>query len=77
MLADINSGGRQSMKTNLAVIPSSFNFVSPTRFYTVRGNNNSVIYLTPCIPLSFEGEGEEKERGADVPLKYPALLMAV
>jgi hypothetical protein len=26
------------------------------------------IYLTPCIPLSYQGEGEEKERGATAPL---------
>ena len=31
------------------------------------------IYLTPCIPLSLIGEGEEKERGAFVPLRRPAL----
>ena len=29
------------------------------------------IYLTPCVPLSFKGEGEEKERGAKAPLKCP------
>ena len=26
------------------------------------------IYLTPSVPLSFEGEGEEKGRGAITPL---------
>jgi len=26
--------------------------------------SNLFIYLTPCIPLSFEGEGEETLRGA-------------
>ena len=29
------------------------------------------IYLTPCIPLSFKGEGEENRRGASAPLKRP------
>jgi len=34
-----------------------------SRFYTVRGKKNSIIYLTPFIPLSFKGEGEEKKEG--------------
>jgi len=29
------------------------------------------IYLTPCVPLSFEGEGEEIERGASPLLDSP------
>jgi hypothetical protein len=32
------------------------------------------IYLTPSVPLSFKGEGEEKERGAETPLKLPIRL---
>ena len=28
------------------------------------GGVRLLIYLTPCIPLSFEGEGEESLRGA-------------
>jgi len=27
------------------------------------------IYLTPCVPLSFKGEGEDGGRGAIAPLK--------
>jgi hypothetical protein len=26
------------------------------------------FYLTPCVPLSFKGEGEKKKRGAKQPL---------
>jgi len=29
------------------------------------------IYLTPCVPLSFKGEGEEMKRGAYTPLRHP------
>jgi len=29
-----------------------------------------IIYLTPCIPLSFKGEGEDIKRGASAPLKH-------
>jgi hypothetical protein len=30
------------------------------------------MYLTPLIPLSFKGEGEEiLKRGANAPLKHP------
>ena len=34
-------------------------------------NTGLSVYLTPLIPLSFKGEGEEKERGAKAPLKHP------
>jgi len=30
-----------------------------------------VINLTPLIPLSFEGEGEENKRGALASLRHP------
>jgi len=30
-----------------------------------------VIYLTPFIPLSFKGEGEDIKRGASAPLRHP------
>jgi len=33
--------------------------------------NNSAIYLTPFVPLSLIGEGEEKKRGALAPLRHP------
>jgi len=29
------------------------------------------IYLTPSVPLSYQGEGEEKGRGAPAPLGLP------
>jgi len=29
------------------------------------------IYLTPLVPLSFKGEGEDGERGALAPLRHP------
>jgi len=32
---------------------------------------NLFINLTPLVPLSFKGEGEEIERGAFAPLKLP------
>jgi hypothetical protein len=32
------------------------------------------IYLTPLIPLSFEGEGEIKKRGF-TPLRYPLKMV--
>jgi len=37
------------------------------------GIDNKVvfIYLTPCVPLSYQGEGEKIERGADAPLRLP------
>ncbi len=28
-------------------------------------------YPIPCIPFPFEGEGEDKERGASAPLRHP------
>jgi len=31
--------------------------------------------LTPCIPLSLKGEGEEIERGANAPLRRPFELV--
>jgi len=31
--------------------------------------------LTPFIPLSFKGEGEDIKRGADAPLRHPFLLV--
>jgi hypothetical protein len=31
--------------------------------YKVTGKMGSFIYLTPCVPLSFEGEGEVKKDG--------------
>jgi hypothetical protein len=30
-----------------------------------------VVNLTPLIPLSILGEGEENKRGADAPLRHP------
>jgi hypothetical protein len=33
------------------------------------------INLTPCVPLSFEGEGEEIKRGAKAPLKLLFLAL--
>jgi hypothetical protein len=30
-----------------------------------------IIYLTPCVPLSFKGEGEKKKRGVSPLLKTP------
>jgi len=30
-----------------------------------------ISYLTPLIPLSFKGEGEEWKRGANAPLRHP------
>jgi hypothetical protein len=34
---------------------------------------NQIIFinLTPLIPLSFKGEGEDRKRGANAPLKHP------
>jgi len=31
----------------------------------------SLIYLTPSVPLSFEGEGEEKVKRGKAPLGHP------
>jgi len=31
------------------------------------------VYQLRPIPLSFEGEGEKKERGAGAPLRHPVL----
>jgi hypothetical protein len=35
-----------------------------------KGNNSYIGDLTPCIPLSLEGEGDGSERGAYAPLKH-------
>ena len=37
------------------------------------GNHKILNYLTPLIPLSFEGEGEILLRGANAPLNTPFL----
>jgi len=40
------------------------------------GDIDNYIYLTPCIPLSFEGEGADKiKRGANAPLKHPCAII--
>jgi len=41
------------------------------RFYTFKAKKHSIGNSIPFIPLSFKGEGEEKERGASAPLKHP------
>jgi hypothetical protein len=33
-----------------------------------------IINLTPLIPLSLKGEGEENKRGANAPLRHPIKL---
>jgi len=30
-----------------------------------------LIYLTPCVPLSFKGEGEEIKKRGEAPLRHP------
>jgi len=30
--------------------------------------------LTPFVPLSFEGEGEMRKRGASAPLRHPVFF---
>jgi hypothetical protein len=40
-------------------------------------NKRFFINLTPCIPLSKNGEGEDFfKRGAGAPLKHPAKLVS-
>jgi hypothetical protein len=36
------------------------------------GENPFIIYLTPCVPLSYQGEGEEIRRESVAPLKHYA-----
>jgi hypothetical protein len=47
--------------------------------YSIDGGIRTIlrlfIYLTPCVPLSFEGEGEDNRRGANTPLKRPVRLI--